>query len=151
MIRLFPLVLLFGFAAEIASIIWVGQAIGVVMTLLLLVLGVAAGVALFRSTGVDMASALRRRVVTADADRQLGARIVLRVLAGVLLIVPGFFSDVVAGVLLLPPVQSWLASRFQIVQAAGPMDQARPRHREPTIIEAEAFEIEASDDDRPGR
>lgn len=45
-------------------------------------------------------------------------RLVLRALAGVLLIVPGFFLDVVAVLLLLPPVQALLAASGQRIVMA---------------------------------
>lgn len=67
-------------------------------------------------------------------------RLVLRLIAGVLLILPGFFLDVLAIVLLLPPVQGWLAGLGQraamafvrqrlakMLPGAGPFPGMQPR------------------------
>lgn len=94
---LFPL-------AEIAGFVIVGREIGVLATLGLVLLGVVIGALLLRSAGFDALGAARREM---DAGRDPGPRLVrafLTALAGVLFIVPGFVSDALAVVLLLPPV-----------------------------------------------
>jgi UPF0716 protein FxsA len=67
--------------------------------------------------------------------------------AGLLLILPGFLSDIVAGVLLLPPVRrllyNALARRARVT--TGPRDGERgppPRGPHPAVIEGEYEEVE---------
>lgn len=65
-----------------------------------------------------------------------------------LLVLPGFFTDVVALLLLLPPVRHWiysnLASRVTVVQAggysAGP-DPRDPRISRPGVIDLDEDEF----------
>jgi UPF0716 protein FxsA len=93
---------------ELTVIIRVGQAIGVVETLLLMVAVSAVGAWLVKREGIG----LWRR-----AQRQLEAGVVpgrelvdgmLIMLAGLLLLTPGFVSDCFGILLLLPPVRAGL-------------------------------------------
>jgi UPF0716 protein FxsA len=141
MLRYLPIFLLVGFFLEIASIIWVGGAIGVIPTLLLLIAGGIVGISLFRSAGVNAASVLRSPVQDRSLVQGLAGTTLLRISAGMLFMVPGFFSDAIAVLLFLPPVQQWFRSRVKGStfsmgdQAAGPM------RRQDTVIDVEAMEI----------
>jgi UPF0716 protein FxsA len=118
---------------EIALLIVVGRAIGVLATLALLVFAVLAGIALIRLQGfatlLNVRAALARGQPPADALFQ-GACVVA---AGLLLIVPGFLSDLMALALLsfLPfrkLLLRWLWARATIRRAGG---------RRATVIEGE--------------
>ena len=148
--RVLPFIFLLGVVAEIASIIWVGQAVGVLATLLLMALGVAAGVVLLRSTGVGIATALRQPMAGPEMAGRLGIRVMLSAVAALLFILPGFFSDLVAVILLLPPLQDRIARSLRIEprsQASG----ARYRSERYTVIDAEAIEVEQEDTQTPRR
>lgn len=105
-----PLVLLLLFLAlpiaELYVIIKVGEAIGLVPTLLLLILDGFAGAALARSQGraawVRFNRALAERRVPARETFD-GAMIML---GGALLLAPGFITDLVGFALLIPPTRS---------------------------------------------
>ena len=142
MLRYLPIFILAGLFLEIASIIWVGRALGVVLTLLLIVGGGVLGISLFRRTGLSVAEALRSPVQDRIRQRQLVGATAFGTVAGLLFMVPGFFSDVAAIVLLLPPVQRWLVARMKIAAAPGEGFQTHRRGHFETIIEAEAVEIE---------
>jgi UPF0716 protein FxsA len=110
--------------AEIALMIAVGRAIGVLPTLALLVFAVLAGVALIRLQGfatlLKVRDALERGQPPADALFQ-GACVVA---AGLLLIMPGFLSDLMALALLsfLPfrrLLLGWLWRRATIRRGAS--------------------------------
>lgn len=146
MLRILPLLLLGGFAADIASIIWVGGKIGILPVLLLLALGGIIGIALFRSAGVNAALVMRSGPARESALRSLAGTTVGRVGAGLLFLLPGFASDVVALVLLLPPVQRRIASGFRMSMLQRPSAYGQ---RQGQIIDAEAIEI-VSDADVPG-
>ncbi len=138
MLRFLPLLLLAGFAADIASIIWVGGLIGVLPVLLLLAAGGIVGIGLFRSAGVNAATVMRSGAARESALRSLAGTTVGRVGAGLFFLLPGFASDLLALVLLLPPVQGWIASRFRMntTYASGGYG-----HRRGQVIDAEAIEI----------
>ena len=104
--------LLAGVVAEIAVLIAVGQAIGLATTLLLLILGTAIGVALLRREGSRTMLAFTEAVRTRRVPHQEVADGVLIAAAGVLIMVPGFISDVAALFLLFPPTRRLVSRRM---------------------------------------
>jgi UPF0716 protein FxsA len=92
--------------AELFVAIQVAQAIGVFYTVLLLVASVPLGIWALRSQG----AAAWRRLTAAVAEGRPPAREVLDgaliVAGGVLLVIPGFITDVIAICLLLPPTRA---------------------------------------------
>lgn len=152
MTRAIPLLMLGGMVAEIASIIWVGRALGVLPTLLLLFAGGVIGIRLMKSAGTTVATALRSPVQTSAILRGAGSLAVTRVGAGLLFLIPGFFSDICALFVLLPPVRRWLQSCFQLQTAStGTKGHGEPFRPRPfgTVIEGEAIEITAEVEARP--
>ncbi|MFN4140630.1 FxsA family protein [Aestuariivirga sp.] len=138
MTRYLPFLILAGIAAEIASIIWVGDGLGVAVTLLLLLAGGVAGIGLIKSAGTSLADTLRSPVQGASLQEGLAGETVARVLSGLLLLIPGFFSDVLAVLLLLPPVRRWFRARLAMKPpAAG----SAPARRFETMIEGEVVDV----------
>lgn len=90
---------------EIAGFIIVGKAIGLLATLGLIVLAALVGMAVLRGTTFSMMTDMRGRLDRGEAPGRPLADAVLIMLAGILLIIPGFFGDLVALLLLLPPVR----------------------------------------------
>lgn len=92
--------------AEIYVAIQVAGAIGVPATILLLILGWPLGVWAIRSQG----SAAWRRLQVAVAERRTPAREVLDgvliLLGGLMLMIPGFITDAIGILLLLPPTRA---------------------------------------------
>lgn len=140
MTRSFPLLFLIGLAVEIASIIWVGDRLGVLATLFLLLAGGVIGIGLIRSAGAGLLQALQSPVQAASVQRGAAGQAVARVGAGVLFLIPGFFTDILGLLLLLPPVRSWLRSRIPVQTQTW---QGPPPRQHGTVIEAEAVEITA--------
>jgi UPF0716 protein FxsA len=110
---------------EIFVAVKVAEAIGVLYTILLLIAGWPLGSWALRSQG----GAAWRRLTTAVAEGRPPAREVidgaLVVAGGVLLLIPGFITDVIAVFLLLPPTRALMRSaplrKFQdrlVVRAA---------------------------------
>ena len=100
---------------ELFVIIQVGQAIGALNTIALLILVSAVGAWLVKREGL---SVLRRAQARVDQGGLPGRELVDGVLilfAGALLLTPGFVTDVVGVLLLLPPVRIGL--RTVVVQA----------------------------------
>lgn len=150
MTRSLPLLFLAALGAEIASIIWVGGLVGVVPTLLLMLLGGVVGVRLIKSAGMSVAAALRAPVQPAFPLQGLGGQAAARSVSGLLFLLPGFFSDLLALLLFLPPVRRWLGSKFRVDTCTVRPDADRRFER---VIEAEVVEITAEIDppDRPPR
>jgi len=117
-----PLVLfLIAPLVEIASFILVGQAIGVLPTLALVLLSAVAGVVLLRFQGAGI---LRRLQSEAQRGLDPGRELVhgaLLVVAAFLLIVPGFFGDVIGILLFLPFVRNiaWRMIKPRIVMTSA--------------------------------
>jgi UPF0716 protein FxsA len=97
--------------AELFVIVEVANAIGVLLTILLLLVGVPLGGWALRSQG---AVVWRRAADAIATGRPPGRHLVagaLVVAGGMLLIVPGFITDVIGITLLLPPTRA-LATRI---------------------------------------
>jgi UPF0716 protein FxsA len=93
---------------ELTVIIRVGQAIGVVETLLLMVAVSAVGAWLVKREGIGLWRRAQRQL---DSGVVPGRELVdgmLIMLAGALLLTPGFVSDCLGVLLLLPPVRAGL-------------------------------------------
>lgn len=124
---------------EIAGFVVVGRQIGALATVGLVLASAIAGSLLLRHQGLGAMARARAEVEAGrDPSRQLahGAMIVL---AAILLIVPGFLTDIVGLLLFLPPVRdlAWrvLKSRITDVSSFG-----MRRQRERTIdLDAEDF------------
>ena len=117
---------------EIAIFIKVGQAIGVLDTLLLLLAAGVSGALLLRLQGWTTLLRLRQRLASGEAPvRELFDAACLA-LAGVLLILPGFLSDFVALLLLVPALRTFFYGRIARLAARqggagfGPDHRSRP-------------------------
>lgn len=105
---------------EIALFILVGRAIGLLPTLALVILAAIAGGLLLRQQGLGVISRLRNNVSAGTIPGRTMFDAMLIGVAAVLLVLPGFLSDVVALALLVPPLRSWLfsalAGRVRVVE-----------------------------------
>jgi UPF0716 protein FxsA len=138
--------------AELAIIIQVGQAIGVWWTIALLVADAILGSMLARSQG----RAVWRRFNEALQAGRAPAREVmdgaLVLFGGALLLTPGFLSDILGIVLLLPPTRALVrailvrrfAGRMVASMMAGPgvrgPDARQPRGRQAYDVEGTAVD-----------
>ncbi|MEP9374547.1 FxsA family protein [Mesorhizobium sp. KR1-2] len=100
-----PLFLLLLPLIEIAGFVIVGRQIGVFPTLALTVATSIAGGMLLRHQGFGVMARIRNEVAAGhDPSREL-AHGVMILLAGLLLVIPGFFTDIIGILLFLPPVR----------------------------------------------
>jgi UPF0716 protein FxsA len=104
------LVVLFVFVpiVELAVIIQVGQALGVVETLVLMVVVSVAGAWLVKREGIGVWRRAQRQLDTGAVPGRELVDAMLIMLAGALLLTPGFVSDCLGVLLLLPPVRAGL-------------------------------------------
>jgi len=96
---------------EIAVFVMVGSKIGVLWTIALVVLSAIAGSILLRVQGFGALTRIRREM---EAGRDPGREVAhgaMIMLAGILLLIPGFVTDILGLLLFIPPVRE-LAWRF---------------------------------------
>jgi UPF0716 protein FxsA len=154
---LLPLVILFIVVpiAELAVIIEVGRTIGVWWTIAILIADSVLGSVLMRSQG----RAAWRRFNAAMASGRVPAREVLDgalvIFGGALLLTPGFITDVLGLLLLIPPTRAvvravlarWLAHRMVASMTRGRRapehEPARPRPRPEYDVEGSAVDSDA--------
>ncbi len=98
--------------AEIYAALQVASAVGVVATLALLVLAGVLGSLLVRRQGVGVLLRLRQAIERGETPAAEVAEGALVAVAGLLLVLPGLLTDVLALLLLVPPVRRQLASRW---------------------------------------
>lgn len=113
----------FAFAGYVLLELWVTLEVAAWLgggrTFLLLVLGVAAGIAVLRREKLALFAQLRRAVAGQEISvLQLPDR-ALRALAGLLLIIPGFVSDAGGLLLLIPQSRRWLIRQFSAKFSPG--------------------------------
>ena len=110
--------------AELAVIIQVGQSLGVVTTLVLLVGVSIGGATLVRAQGMVTIARARARLAAGQMPEDEMVAGIAIVIAGALMLTPGFITDAVGLALLLPPVRHLLVAvvrrRFRgRIQAQG--------------------------------
>lgn len=98
---------------ELFILIQVGSHIGALSVFALLGLAVVAGVFLLKDGSLNAMLRMRERMQQGELPMQEMAESFLLGLAGVLFILPGFVSDVVACLLLIMPLRQFLARRFK--------------------------------------
>ena len=132
-ISFLPLFLLALPLLEIAGFVIVGREVGALATVGLVLASGIAGVLLLRNQGFGVMARVRAEMAGGgDPSRQLahGAMIVV---AAILLIIPGFITDIIGLLLFLPPVRdlAWSRLKGRIVVAtdfsAGGFRRSRDR------------------------
>ena len=136
---------------EIALFIEVGSWLGLWPTLLIVLLTAIAGPYLVRTQGRSVLNALRNSFDDLRDPPQPLAHGAMILFSGALLLTPGFFTDVIGFLLLVPAVRNVVfvevSKRIRVQRAhAGTAGHARghragPNDASTTIIEAE-YEVE---------
>lgn len=143
---------------EIALFIQVGGAIGTPWTLAIVLITAIVGTMLLRTQGFQTMANLQASIGKGENPVTHIAHGALILVAGVVLLTPGFFTDAVGLALLIPPIRAFVikyaSSRIQsggfVHMQGGQQDtQHNPNHDEqnqdPTIVEAEYTDL----DDEP--
>ncbi|WP_181703457.1 FxsA family protein [Chthonobacter albigriseus] len=156
--KLKPLIILLVLALpilEIATFIAVGREIGILWTLALLLVAGIAGTAVIRLQGVQL---IRRLQADVNAGRVPAESLVqgaLLALAGFFLLLPGLLTDVLAFILLMPPLRklaaAWLRRNMTVVEtAAGFRATAGSRGPSGVVdLDPDEFEVKDRDPDAP--
>ncbi|MDB5362415.1 MAG: FxsA family protein [Rhodospirillales bacterium] len=127
---------------EIAGFVLIGPYLGVAGTLAEIVLTGMLGMAIVRRQGFETLVRLRAAANAGETPLPVAVDGGIQVLAGLLLMVPGFFTDAIGLLLLIPPVRAlavawtlgWLA------RSGARMNVAQPGGSGPTVIDTE-YEI----------
>lgn len=148
---LIPLSLLLLPLAEIACFILVGRRIGLFPTLSLVVLSAVAGVVLMRIQGFGVLARLRQSAQNGRAPGKELLDAAMIMIAGILLLIPGFLSDVVGLALFFPPVRSFLWNRLMrnvvVVDIGGMRPGNQPKTEPQRTIDLDGDDFRR--DDRP--
>ncbi|MFC3606609.1 FxsA family protein [Stutzerimonas tarimensis] len=111
--RFFFLLFLLFPLAELALLIRVGSAIGVLPTLGLLVLGGVIGVLLMRLAGFSTAWRARERIARGELPEREMLQGLVMVIGGGLIFLPGFLSDLLGLLVLFPPTRRMMLGLLQ--------------------------------------
>ena len=142
---------------EIALFIQVGGLIGLWPTLALVLLSAVAGTALMRSQGARAWMEVQRSFAELRDPTGPMAHGAMILFAGALLLTPGFFTDSMGILLLIPAVRNWAiralgrrVTMARVHQQGGPA--ARQPHRPPYrggVIDAEYEYVDEAEDQAP--
>ncbi|RKZ87937.1 MAG: exlusion protein FxsA [Candidatus Parabeggiatoa sp. nov. 1] len=122
---------------EIYLLITVGSFIGVLPTVLLVILTAILGTYLLRIQGLATMQKMQNTLQQGQLPAEALFEGILLLLGGALLLTPGFFTDTVGFMCLIPSVRQylvhWLHQRLQVVGTSAP-----PEHpKRPSTIEGE--------------
>lgn len=110
-------------AAETAVFIQVGSRIGVGLTLLLVFISSVLGIWLVRVQGFAAAARVQGMILRGESPAAGLLEGLGLLIAGVLLLIPGFLTDIVALVLLVPPWRRRMVRfslrRFRLTRLSG--------------------------------
>jgi len=110
---LLPVIVLLMPILEIAGFIVVGKAIGLWPTLALIILTSMLGLIILRNGGLGMVRNLQNAGRTGEQPAEALVRGGMRVIAGILLFVPGFITDTIGLLLLVPAVRGFFWKVFR--------------------------------------
>jgi len=112
---------------ELWILIEVGSGIGGLSTIALCMLTAALGAFLIRWQGMNTLIDAQPRMAQGEFPVDHGFHGLMIACAGILLFIPGFITDAIGFLLLVPPVRQWLINTFIPL----------PRQRQSDIIDAE--------------
>lgn len=111
--RIYPLILLFLLVyIEVSLFIWVAGYIGIALSLLLIIATSCFGISLVRHQGVKTLFQIQQKLATGENPAGEMVRSVSLLFSGFLLLIPGFFTDILGLLLMLSPVQKLLTLRL---------------------------------------
>ncbi|MGA3680144.1 FxsA family protein [Pseudomonas graminis] len=160
--RVFLLLLLLFPVLELFVLVKVGMSIGFLPTFLLVVAGSMLGVFVVRIAGVATALSARQSLARGELPAQQMLDGLMMTIGGGLLVLPGFISDVLGLLFLMPFTRRMIvgkvsnraeaqaarqrafAENMHAANSPGPMHPgaARPEARRPEVIEGEVIEGE---------
>lgn len=127
---------------EIALFVTLGSALGLGLTLLWVLGTGVLGVAILRGQGMQTAGRLRAGMASLRNPLAAAGSDALRMLAGVLLVLPGFLTDAIGLLLLIPPLRLLLIALIVRRFGVTSMQSDQPvRRADGIIIDGEFTEL----------
>lgn len=112
-LRWIPFLAVFLYAyIEISIFIQVAHVLGVLMTLILVMFTSVIGISLVRNQGFKNFLLMQQKMAAGESPAAEMIKSVSLIIAGLLLLLPGFFTDFLGLLLLLPPVQKHLTLKL---------------------------------------
>jgi UPF0716 protein FxsA len=140
------LILLIGLPLlEIAVFIQVGDAVGLWPTLAAVVLGTMIGISVVRAQGISVLGRLRSQVDSGQPPEREVFEAFCLVVAGLFILLPGFVTDSLGILLMLPPLRGLL---FNAV--AGYAKKRGARYERTVVIEGEFEEVQEPEGGKSG-
>ena len=115
---------------EIAGFIYVGSLLGIFMTLLLIIFTTVLGAAVLRHAGM-LALWRWQSQINAEASQREATAMTLQMMAGVLLLIPGFITDIFGLLLLIPAIRDKITGHLSQAQYVN------KSHQSERVIEGE--------------
>lgn len=112
MFRLLVLLFIFVPIVEITLFIQVGDKIGLGLTLLIVILTAVIGVNLLKQQGFQSWQKIQNTMAQGQVPALEMAAAAQLLFAGGLLLTPGFLTDLLGFLLMVPQIRDWLAIRF---------------------------------------
>lgn len=137
---------------EIAGFAWVGSQVGALNTVLLVLLSGIVGVLLIQRQGLEGVRRAQIGLQTGEVApmREMFTGLCLA-FAGILLVIPGFFTDLLALILFIPAVRRALLSRMTIfMEVNGATVRSRPAPGRTTIIDGDFQDVSRPDGNGDG-
>ncbi len=146
-----PLLLLAIPLLEIAAFVIIGGQIGVLATLAMVFVTAVIGSILLRVQGFGLINKIRQQTEQGRVPGRELVHGVMILIAGVLLLTPGFVTDTLGFLLFVPPIRDigWKILKDRIVIAGGPGMGAQggfggPRHRDDKTIDLDDDDFTSS-------
>ncbi|EJF79333.1 phage T7 F exclusion suppressor FxsA [Candidatus Bartonella washoeensis] len=145
--RLFIIFILGALLVEIAGFIFVGKEIGILATLSLIILTTIAGSILLRIQGLSLLKNIQREVIQ---EHKLENNIIndaFIIIGAILLILPGFVSDILGILFLIKPIRPfvwYLFSSFRNKMNTHPKNNTNAQNESEKIIDLKAEDYQVS-------
>ncbi|MCE9780965.1 FxsA family protein [Shewanella algae] len=120
---------------ELSVLIRVGEVLGSWNTVALVILTAVVGVSLVRSQGLSTLMSVQKKLAAGEAPGQEIVEGMMLAMAGILLLIPGFVTDLIGLILLTPitraPLARYFYQRMQLKVVAGAQFRAGTNPFEP--------------------
>ncbi|NOY62196.1 MAG: FxsA family protein [Gammaproteobacteria bacterium] len=123
---------------EIYLLIEVGGLIGAIPTILLIILTAIAGAFLLRAQGLSTMHRLQETLRQGEVPAIEMVEGMMLLVGGALLLTPGFFTDTIGFICLIPPLRRWFIQSFVLHYVGNASTGPHPQgHHTPKTIEGE--------------
>lgn len=129
---------------EIAILIEIGKIVGAAYTIILVIGTAALGAALLRAQGISTLAKVQNNMNQGNLPATELIEGLMLLIAGALLLTPGFFTDIFGFLVLIPALRHRVAQTFlaSFIQSQINVRQSHTERRQGNIIEGEYIEGE---------